>query len=157
MITKADCMSMLLDLEKSGHDVNKYITDLVLSNDIPEHVLKYLAANKELEIAEFYEILRQNHNRKKSPLYTNIVKEVKVNDPEQIILTLSSLLTQIALHAKKMSNPSKFYKEARADEIVRAMQNYFINQDLSGCLQVLNAIRVDLLTTEYLRGKRNIC
>ena len=156
MITKTDCMSILLRLEKSGLNVNEYITKLVLSNNIPEDVLKFIANNNGLEVASFYEVLRQNHNKKKTPLYLNIIKEVEAENPEQILLTLSSLLTQIALHAKKIDNPDRFYKEVRAEEITKAMQQYFSTQDITDCLLVLKAIRTDLLTTEYLRGKREL-
>ena len=128
MITKADCLSILVKLEKDRNiNVDKYVKQVAISREVPLEVLKFIADNRGLEIGNFYEVLRKSHNKKKSPLYTNILKEVET--PEEIALTLSCLLTQILLYGKKLDNQVSFYKEARAEEITRAINSFFDNGD----------------------------
>ena len=102
MITKNDCLSILVKLEDSGvKNIDTYMRKLLVSREIPLEVLKFISENRGLEISKFYEMLRKNHNKKKSPLYTNIVREI--TDPTEAVITLSCLLTQILLYGKKLS------------------------------------------------------
>ena len=92
MITKNDCLSILVKLEDSGvKNIDTYMRKLLVSREIPLEVLKFISENRGLEISKFYEMLRKNHNKKKSPLYTNIVREI--TDPTEAVITLSCLLT----------------------------------------------------------------
>ena len=76
MITKNDCLSLLVRLEDSGvENTNAYMRKLLVSREVPLEVLKFISDNRGLEISKFYEMIRKNHNKKKSPLYTNIVRE----------------------------------------------------------------------------------
>jgi hypothetical protein len=76
MITKNDCLSILVKLEDSGvKNIDTYMRKLLVSREIPLEVLKFISDNHGLDISNFYEMLRKNHNKKKSPLYTNIVRE----------------------------------------------------------------------------------
>ena len=87
MITKNDCLSILVRLEDAGvENIDTYMRKLLVSREIPLEVLKFISDNRGLEISKFYEMIRKNHNKKKSPLYINIVRE----QPEikDIILTL---------------------------------------------------------------------
>ena len=103
MITKNDCLSILTKLDESGvSGVNPYVRKLVVARDIPLEVLKFISDNRGLEVSKFYEMLRRSHNQKKSPLYTNILKEI--DDPQEVVTTLSCLLTQILLYGKKLEN-----------------------------------------------------
>ena len=88
MITKNDCLSILVKLEDSGvKNIDTYMRKLLVSREIPLEVLKFISENRGLEISKFYEMLRKNHNKKKSPLYTNIVREI--TDPTEAVITLS--------------------------------------------------------------------
>ena len=80
MITKNDCLSILVKLEDSGvKNIDTYMRKLLVSREIPLEVLKFISENRGLEISKFYEMLRKNHNKKKSPLYTNIVRFELIN------------------------------------------------------------------------------
>lgn len=152
MLTKPDCMSILIKLEDQGINVDSYIKQLITSKEVPIEVLKFIAKNRGIELCNFYEMLRKNHNQKKSPLYTNILKEV--SSPEEVVLTLSSLLQQIILYNKKLVNNTTFLKEARAEEITRVLNEYFREEKLDNCLSLLKLVKTDLLVLEYLTERR---
>lgn len=154
MITKSDCLSILVRLESSGININQAMMSLVTSKDIPLDVLKFIVGNQGLEVTGFYEMLRKKHNKNKSPLYTNILKDDK--DVELVITTLSCLLTQIILYSNKLKDDSrdKFLSEARAEEITRVLNTFFKENDYAGCVNLLNLIKIDLMVLESLAGKR---
>lgn len=155
MITKNDCLTILVSLEDRGIDINQPMKKLVTSKDVPLDVLKFILDNRGVEIANFYEMLRKKHNQKKSPLYHNIVKEF--TDPEEAIITLSCLLVQINLYCKKLlSNKEIFRREARAEEITRVLNEYYSNGTLDGCLALIKLLRTDLVVLEHISGRRDI-
>ena len=120
MITKNDCLSILVKLEDSGvQGIDPYMRKLLVSKEIPLDVLKFISDNRGIEVGHFYEVLRKSHNQKKSPLYTNILKEVE--NPDELITTLSCLLTQILLYGNKLINRDQFFREVRAEEISRVL------------------------------------
>lgn len=155
MITKNDCLSILVKLEDSGiSEADIYIKKMFLAKEPPIEVLRFIAQNRGFEISHFYEVLRKSHNKNKSPLYTNIVREI--SDPKEITTTLSSLLTQILLYGNKLAHPLAFYKEARAEEISRVLNIYFKTGDLDSCIALLRIIKSDLLVMEYISGRRDL-
>ena len=155
MITKNDCLSLLVKLEDSGvANIDTYMRKLLVSREIPLDVLKFISDNRGLEISKFYEMIRQNHNKKKSPLYTNILKEIE--EPKKVITTLSCLLTQILLYGNKLENQELFYKEVRAEELTRVLNNYFKTGVYEECLSLLKLIKSDLLVLEYIAGRREL-
>jgi hypothetical protein len=155
MITKNDCLSILTKLDESGvSDVNPYMRKLLISRDIPLEVLKFISDNRGLEVSKFYEMLRQSHNKKKSPLYTNILKEI--DDPQEVITTLSCLLTQILLYGKKLDNRDQCFREVRAEELTRVLNNYFKTGLYEDCLNIIKVIKADLLVLEYIAGRREL-
>jgi hypothetical protein len=155
MITKNDCLSILVKLEDNGvAGIDSYMRKLLISREIPLEVLKFISDNRGLEISNFYEMLRKNHNKKKSPLYTNIVREN--SSQKDIITTLSCLLTQILLYGAKLETQEIFFKEARAEEISRVLNNYFKTGIYDECISLLKMIRSDLLVLEYIAGRREL-
>ena len=155
MITKNDCLSILTKLDESGvSGVNSYVRKLVVARDIPLEVLKFISDNRGLEVSKFYEMLRKSHNQKKSPLYTNILKEIE--DPQEVVTTLSCLLTQILLYGKKLENKDQFFREVRAEELTRVLNNYFKTGLYEECLNLIKVIKSDLLVLEYIAGRREL-
>lgn len=155
MITKNDCLSILVKLEDSGvANIDTYMRKLLVSREIPLEVLKFISDNRGLEISKFYEMLRQSHNKKKSPLYTNIVREQ--SNPKDIVITLSCLLTQILLYGSKLERPEQFFKEARAEEITRVLNEYFKTGVYESCQNVLKMVKTDLLVLEHIAGRREL-
>ena len=155
MITKNDCLSILTKLDESGvSGVNPYVHKLVVARDIPLEVLKFISDNRGLEVSKFYEMLRRSHNQKKSPLYTNILKEV--DDPQEVVTTLSCLLTQILLYGKKLESRDQFFREVRAEELTRVLNNYFKTGLYEECLNLIKVIKSDLLVLEYIAGRREL-
>ena len=155
MITKNDCLSILTKLDESGvSGVNQYVRKLVVARDIPIEVLKFISDNRGLEVSKFYEMLRRSHNQKKSPLYTNILKEV--DDPQEVVTTLSCLLTQILLYGKKLEDRDQFFREVRAEELTRVLNNYFKTGLYEECLNLIKVIKSDLLVLEYIAGRRDL-
>lgn len=155
MITKNDCLSLLVKLEDAGvANIDAYMRKLLISREIPLEVVKFISDNRGLEVSKFYEMVRQNHNKKKSPLYTNIVREQ--TDIKDIVLTLSCLLTQIFLYGNKLEQPELFFKEARAEEITKVLNEYFKTGLIENCSALLKIIRADLLVLEYVAGRRDL-
>lgn len=153
MITKDDCMSILLKLEDQGININSIMRKLVIAKDIPLDVLQFIAQNRGVEALNFYEMLRVRYNKKKTPLYKNILKE---NSDTEITTILACLLTQIVLYSKKLESKELFLKEIRAEEIARVLQSYFETDDLEQCKKLLHLIKADLMVLEYLNGKRTL-
>lgn len=155
MITKNDCLSILVKLEDSGiPEAGIYIKKLIIAKDPSIEVLRFISKSRGMEISNFYEMLRKNHNQKKSPLYTNILKEV--SNPKEVIITLSCLQTQILLYGSKLDNAAIFYKEARAEEISRVLNTYFKTGSLDECQTLLRLIKSDLLVLEHISGRRDL-
>ena len=155
MITKNDRLSILTKLDESGvSGVNSYVRKLVVARDIPLEVLKFISDNRGLEVSKFYEMLRKSHNQKKSPLYTNILKEIE--DPQEVVTTLSCLLTQILLYGKKLENKDQFFREVRAEELTRVLNNYFKTGLYEECLHLIKILKSDLLVLEYIAGRREL-
>ena len=153
MITKNDCLSVLVALEDRGLNINQPMKKLVTSKEIPLDVLKFILDNRGIEVANFYEMLRKKHNDKKSPLYHNIVKEI--SDPEEVITTLACLLVQVTLYSKKLpASKEIFQREVRAEEITRVLNNYYATGLMDQCLALLKLIKTDLLVLEHISGRR---
>lgn len=155
MITKNDCLSILVKLEDSGvPEARTYIKKLIVSKDPTIEVLKFISTNRGIEISNFYEMLRKSHNQKKSPLYTNILKDFSTT--QESLTTLSCLLTQILLYGNKLENPEAFFKEARAEELTRVLNTYFQTGNPEDCFTVLQLIKSDLLVLEHIAGRRDL-
>ena len=153
MITKNDCLTVLVSLEDRGVQIDAAMKKLITSKEVPMDVLKFILDNRGSEVANFYEMLRKKHNQKKSPLYLNIVKDI--TDPEEIITTLACLLVQITLYSKKLtSNKEIFQREVRAEEITRVLNNYYSTGILDQCIALIKLLKADLLVLEYISGRR---
>ena len=153
MLTKSDCLSILVKMEDAGIDVKNNMKELLISRDIPTSVLEFIVKNKWIEAGNFYEMLRKKHNQKKSPLYTNILKET--SSEEQCITTLVCLLVQITLYGNKLEKDKDlFLKEIRAEELSKVLYEYYSTRDSANCFGLLKLIKTDLLVLECLAGRR---
>lgn len=155
MITKNDCLTILVSLEDRGIDINQQMKKLLTAKEIPIDVLKFILANRGIEVANFYEMLRKKHNQKKSPLYHNIVKDI--TDPEDVITTLACLLVQINLYCKKLPvNKELFLREVRAEEVSRVLNSYYSTGTLDSCIALIRLLKADLLVLEHISGRRDL-
>ena len=155
MITKNDCLTILVSLENRGVNIDQQMKKLLTAKEIPMDTLKFILDNRGIEVANFYEMLRKKHNQKKSPLYHNIVKDI--TDPDDIITTLACLLVQITLYSKKLtSNKEIFQREVRAEEISRVLNNYYATGTLDSCLALMKLLKADLLVLEHISGRRDL-
>lgn len=149
MITKNDCLLLLSDIEESGVDTKEMTLKVLNTNSIPLDVLEFIHKNKNLEILNFYFKIRKNYNMKKSKLYKEIV-QLDNKEPKDIVVTLSSLLTQILLHSNTVEDKQLFLKHARCEEISKVLTNYFIDYDTKLSLDLLRLIRADLKALESI-------
>lgn len=151
MITKNDCYLLLAEYENQGIDTKEILKLLVNTNStVPSlDVLKFINENRQLDVSAFYEKLRKSYNNKKSSLYINIVKEIE--DPTEVLTTLSALLTQILLFSKKVNNKQMFLKHVRANEISKVLNIYFTNYDIKNCIILLRLIKADLKALESIK------
>ena len=155
MLTKNDCLTILVSLEDRGINIDQQMKKLLTAKEIPIDTLKFILDNRGIEVANFYEMLRKKHNQKKSPLYHNIVKDI--TDPEEIITTLACLLVQITLYSKKLpANKEIFQREVRAEEISRVLNTYYSTGMLDSCLALMKLLKSDLLVLEHISGRRDL-
>lgn len=123
MIAKNDCYLLLADLQNKGIDTTDIISQLVSSISIPMEVIKFINDNRQLDLMNFYEKIRKSYNQKKSNLYINIVKEIE--EPSEVLTTLSAMLTQILRYSETVENKQMFLRHARANDISKVLTMYF--------------------------------
>lgn len=154
MITKSDVTLLLNDLQEKGVDTNGYVKELYSTPNIPLNILKFLNDNRSFDIANFYEKLRRNYNKKRSDLYLNIVKE-DIDDVEEVLTTLSSYNLQVLLYARQLEDKEMFYRNSRVEEVTRVLNNYYKTFDLEKCVKLLSLIKADIKAFESLKKKEN--
>ena len=148
MITRNDCYLLLAEINEKGIDTSTQIKSLMSSTSIPLDVIKFINDNRQLDLTNFYEKIRKSYNNKKSKLYINIVKEVE--NPQEVLTTLSSLLTQILLFTKSADDKQMFMRHSRAQEISQVLNNYFKDYNLTNCVKLLRLIKADLKALENM-------
>ena len=149
MITKNDCYLLLSELNDNGLDTSNAIKDLMSSNSPSLEVIKFINDNRQLGLTLFYEKLRKSYNNKKSKLYINIMKEIE--QPQDVLVTLSSLLTQILLFAKDVEDRQMFLRHSRADEITRVLTSYLKDYDLTNCIKLIKLFKIDIKALESIK------
>lgn len=149
-ITKNDCLLLLTKMQEDGVDTKAQVNKLFSNPGIPLDVLKFINNHKQLDVISFYERIRKNYNNKRSKLYINIMKEI--DDPEEIITTLSALLTQIILTSEKVDNKKLFLNNVRAGEITRVLNNYFNTFDVESARKLLHLFKCDIKALESIRN-----
>lgn len=149
MLSKNDCILLLADIEANGIDTKEQIKELLATQNISLSVLKFINTNRPLELATFYEGIRKSYNQKKSDLYINIVKEI--DDPTEVLTTLSAMLTQILRYSKKVDDKPMFLRHARADDITKVLNNYFTTYDITMCIKLLRIIKADIKALESIK------
>lgn len=146
-ISKMDCLVLLNELKANNIDTTS-ITNTLLKNDVCEEVLRFINSNRQMDVTAFYEKLRQSYNHKHSKLYKNIVKEIE--DPSEVLTTLSGMLTQSLLYSKNLPNKDMFLHHVRAVEISKVLLNYFKTYDITVAIKLLKLIKADIKTLEYV-------
>lgn len=152
MIAKNDLILLLTNLQENGIDIGNRVLEVVKSPGIPLDVLKFINDNRQLELTSFYDKLRRSYNNKKSKLYISIVKDI--DNPTEVITTLSSYALQAILYSKKVQDNQMFLRHARVKEVNLALAKYFTDFDLTICTNLLGMIKADLIACETISGRR---
>ncbi len=152
MISKQDVILLLTELEDKGINVDNILRQVVISQSVPLSAIKFINDNRQLDLTAFYERLRKNYNHKKSKLYLSIVKDIE--NPIDVITTLSSYGLQAALYSKQVEDSQMFLKHARAREVNLVLAKYYTDYDLTSCLNLLRLIKADLIACETITGRR---
>ena len=150
MVTRNDLLLLLSEIESDGVDTSVQIQKLYRTKDLSIDVLKFINDHRQFDVIKFYERIRQNHNKNKSPLYTNIMKQVE--DPNEVLTTLSAMLNQILLFSRKVDDKQMFLKHSRALEIAKVLTLYFQTYDLTNAQQLLRLIKIDIKAFEELKN-----
>lgn len=148
MLTKTDCILLLTEQQSQGVDVGEMIQLVLKSPTPPVEVLQFINEHRQLDLSNFYLKLKKNYNSKKSKLYKNIVKEIE--EPNEVLVTLSALLTQIILFANCVEDRQMFLKSARAEEITKVLDSYFTTYNIMNCVKLLKLVKADLKVIEYI-------
>ena len=149
MISNKDCIILLNDLANKGIDVTEMKRRAYMNKNVEVEVLEFISKYRPLDIANFYEKLRRQYNKKHSKVYMSIVKEDL--SPKEVMITLSSLLTQIMIYANELDNPELFLKHARVNEITKVIELYANDYDLINATNLLYLIKADLKAFESFK------
>lgn len=152
-ITKQDCLVLLSQLKKDGIDTTEMSRKAAMQKDVSLDVIDFINKNRPLPVNSFYEKLRKSYNNKKSQLYKQIVKSDEVDEPKDVIITLSSLSLQVMLYSKQVEDAQMFLRQARYEEIVSCLYHYSKTYDLIPAIQLLRLVKMDLKAFEYLNNK----
>lgn len=148
MITRNDCLILLNELNVKGIDTSKQLLAIVAQKNPSIEIIKFINDNRQLDLTNFYYKIRKSYNEKRSKLYINIVKEVE--DPNEVLTTLSAMLTQILIFARTVEDKTMFLRHARAEEISAVLNNYFKNYDITYAQKLLKVIKADIKCIEYI-------
>ena len=151
MISKSDCILLLGELKKNGVNIEKELLEVVKEPSPSLDIIKFINNQRELDLTKFYNKIRKSYNNKRSNLYINIVKEIE--EPQEVLTTLSAMLTQILLFSKTAQDKQMFLRHARAEEISYVLTNYFKTYDITNCLKLLRLIKADLKALELVNKK----
>lgn len=151
MISKNDCIILLNELKKQGVDTNETLRKLIRLEEPDIEIIKFINDSRQLDLTSFYKKIRKSYNNKKSSIYINIVKEI--TDPNEVLITLAALETQILIYSKNVEDKVMFLNHSRANEISMVLSNYFKTFDITNCIKLLRIIKADIKATEYLYGK----
>lgn len=149
MLQKQDLILLLTEMQENGAEVSDQLRKVVSSANIPIDVLKYINDNRQMDVASFYERIRKNYNNKRSDLYKNIVKDI--DDPLEVIITLSAYALQVILYSKHIENEQMFFKHTRIEEVTRVLNNYYNSYDVTSAMKLLRLIKVDIKAFESIR------
>ena len=156
MLTKNDLALILTEMENNGVEgSHEQLLRLFGSVGIPMEPLRFIASNRHLDVIGFYDLIRRNHNEKRSSLYKNIVKDIE--DPTEAISTLSAFALQLFLYSKHIedgSDKAQFYRQVRAEEVTRVLNMYYRDFDVTSALKMLRLIKADILALEEASGRR---
>lgn len=150
-ISKQECLNLLFELKNKGIDSSAQIKKLLLQQEPSIEIIKFINDHKELDIRKFYEKLRHSYNDKHSKLYINIVKCNEL-DSDELVCCAGALLQQILLFNKKVES-NDFLSQARFDEILYCLQQYYETKDLIKIRTLLNLVKADLKVLEEISVK----
>lgn len=153
MITKNDCLMLLIDLKElypeKVEEIDANIKKLLVSSTPSLDIIKYINDNKELSLRSFYEKLRKSYNSGNSKLYKNIVNESELA-PKELLCCLGALQQQILLYNKFLETDITFLKHARFGDISKCLLNYYNTGDIIPCQKLLNLFKSDLKLLEEI-------
>ena len=147
-ITKQECLNLLFELKDNNIDCTKQIKQLLVMNEPTIDIIKFINDHQELDLRKFYEKLRKSYNNKHSKLYINIVKYNEL-DGNELICCMGALLQQILLF-NKTATSSEFLSQARFNEILACLNNYYVSRDLIPCQKLLGLVKADLKVLEEI-------
>ncbi len=151
MIQTSDVLILLSELGRDGINVDEQMSSVLAGANIVD-TLKFIKDHKDIDAINFYNKIRKNYNDNKSKLYINILKEI--DDPKEVLSTLSALELQIILSGKKINNPVMFYKVMRLEEILECLLNYSKTYDILPCIDLIKKYKADILMWETVEGRR---
>lgn len=155
MITKNDCLLLLAELSQDGIDTKQITNELIRNSNPTLEVVEFINKHRPFDVLNFYEKLRKSYNDKKSKLYKEIV-QIDEKQPKDILITLSSLLTQIFIFSSNVQDRELFLKHTRAEEITKVITNYCKTYDLTLCFALLNHVKADLKALESIKNTHTI-
>ena len=112
--------------ENFNVDTSKYVREVAQSDNVPVSTVLFINKYKPLE--QFYTYNKIHENRRKNPLYKNLVNE-NLAEPEKAI-ALSSFVTQSMIHNKdllkegKENDSREFLDIMNVNTVLEALSDY---------------------------------
>lgn len=139
LLDKSTAYAKLLDIKQEHQiDVSKYIKEMAGNKTIPYEVVVFINKYSPLPHLEIYN--RIYEKRTKNPLYKTLVNEN--SSTEERAIALSSLLTQIMISSKSLTNEDRmlYHNIIDTSSIIKALESY-TNGDSSKLDETFLAIR----------------
>jgi len=155
MLQLNDLVLILTEMENSGDEgAHEQLMRTLRTSTISTNTLKYINDRRPLDVTQFYERMRKNHNEKRSNLYKNIVRDLE--DPDEAISTLSAFVLNLFLYSKHVEDRNKnlFFKHVRAEEATRVLNLFYKNHDVTSAIKLLRLLKADLIVFETANGRR---
>ena len=131
-INVQEAYNILYDIrDNEGINIDRQVSNIELCKRVPLEVLIFINKYRPIEQLSTY-----NHiynNRRKNPLYHNLVNE---NLPlEEKALALSSYVTQVLIKSKelvkngRLQDSSDYLKFTQIDKVLSALSDYAVNDN----------------------------
>ena len=139
-LDKSTTYSKLFEIrDKNKIDITKYIEMVAGKSYIPSEVIVFINKYNPLPQLETYNAIYKR--RRTNPLYKNLVNEKA--SPDDMALGLSSLLTQIFIRMKKLTNEEKkeFSEIMNVKQITDVLNKYSLYGNTDELKEVFLMIR----------------
>jgi hypothetical protein len=130
-MTKEEAYSKLFELSNNGIDINEQITELAISNEVPESVINFLN-DQSSNYLEFLDDLRDKK------FYKTLTES---SDPMELSKALSSMITHTLIEMQNHPDKKSVIKNnLNIAEILESLNDYILNNNEEKLMTTVRSI-----------------